>query len=60
MTGTRTILLLAPTAAEQARVAELGAALEAGGSEVEQMVVEGNYERLLDRLAGAVLPVVVK
>lgn len=60
MSETRTILLLAPTAAEQARVAELGAALENGGSKVEQMVVEGNYDRLLDALAGPVVPVVVK
>ena len=53
-------LILAPTSAEQARANELMAALATMGGRAQQMVVEGNYEQVLDALAGGVSPVVVK
>lgn len=60
MSDAKMILILAPTSAEQARANELMAALDAAGGRAQQMVVEGNYEQVLDALAGGVSPVVVK
>jgi hypothetical protein len=60
MSDAKMTLILAPTSAEQARANELMAALATMGGRAQQMVVEGNYEQVLDALAGGVSPVVVK
>jgi hypothetical protein len=60
MSSEKTILLLTPSAAEQMQTEALAATLSAQGRKVEQLMIEGNYERVLDALAGAVVPVVVK
>jgi hypothetical protein len=60
MSKAKTVLVLVPAVAAQARGDELAAALESMGEPVQRMTIEGNYEQVLDALAGAVIPVVVK
>lgn len=60
MSEAKTVLVLVPAAAAQARGDELATALESMGERVQRMTIEGNYEQVLDALMGAVVPVVVK
>ncbi len=60
MNDARTVLVLAPSTAQQAQAGELMNALQAAGQATQLMVIEGNYDQVLDALTGAVVPVVVK
>ncbi|MFA5627988.1 MAG: hypothetical protein WCX90_07710 [Thiohalomonadaceae bacterium] len=60
MSKKKTVLVLVPGAAEQARGDELLTALQQQGAAVQQLRIDGNYEAVLDALAGDVTPVVVK
>lgn len=60
MSNAKTVLILAPTPAEQARAEELAAALQAAGQAARQMMIDGNYEQVLDALLDPVVPVVIK
>jgi hypothetical protein len=60
MSGQKTVLVLAPRAAEQARADALAAALKQEGATVQQLMIEGHVGAVLDALEGSVVPVVVK
>lgn len=60
MSNEKTILLLAPTAADQAASRLIAEASTACNCRVQELVVDDNYDTVLDALAGAVVPVVVK
>lgn len=55
-----TILLLAPTAAEQEQSHALAQALAMSHCQVQELVIDGNYDQVLDALTGTIVPVVVK
>ncbi len=60
MNNAKTVLLLTPSPAELPQTEALAATLSAQGNKVERLMIEGNYERVLDALNGTVVPVVVK
>lgn len=60
MNDARTVLVLAPSAAQQAQATELMSALQSVGQATQLLVIEGNYDQVLDALTEAVVPVVVK
>jgi len=60
MSNARTVLILAPSAAQRPQAGELVNALETAGQVTQLLVIEGNYDQVLDALTGAVVPVVVK
>lgn len=60
MSDARTVLVLAPSAAQQTQAGELMSALQSAGQATQLLVIDGNYEQVLDALTGAVVPVVVK
>ncbi|MFC1589641.1 hypothetical protein ACFL3P_05145 [Pseudomonadota bacterium] len=59
MTNKKTVLLLYPSATEQASGQAMKEALQAQGSAVIETVVEHNYAEVLDQLEQDVIPVVV-
>ena len=59
MTTNNTILLLYPSAVDRSAGQELKLAFSALGIPVEELVMAGNYDQVLDHLEKAVTPVVV-
>ena len=59
MTTDNNILLLYPTAADEKLGQALKDAFQSMGVAVEDMVIEQNYDRVLDAVEKAVIPVVV-
>lgn len=59
MTTQKTVVLLYPTAADQAAGQALKDAFQSLGTPVEELVIQQNYSQVLDQLEKAVIPVVV-
>jgi len=59
MTTDNNILLLYPTAADEKSGQALKDAFQSMGVAVEDMVIEQNYDRVLDAVEKSVIPVVV-
>jgi len=59
MTTENTILLLYPTAADEKSGQALKDAFQGMGVAVEELIIEQNYDRVLDAVEKAVIPVVV-
>lgn len=53
------VLLLYPTQSSQADCQTLKQSLQGAGAEVEELVISGNIEQVLDALEQAVIPVVI-
>lgn len=59
MTTENTVLLLYPTAADERAGQELKKSFHGLGIAVEELIIEQNYDRVLDAVEKAVTPVVI-
>jgi hypothetical protein len=59
MTSDKKVLLLYPTQQSQPENSALKQSLQNAGAEIEEFVINGNIEKVLDALEQAVIPVVI-